>query len=435
MKEIDSLKSLIQASVSPYHCISEAAGRLTKAGFSQLELGSPWDLAAGSAYFVPAYDSTLIAFSIGPLTPGVSPSLRIAAAHTDWPCLKLKPSPELSSHGYGKLNVEVYGGPILSTWLDRPLSIAGKVCLMSDDPFHPQVQFFCSPKPVLTIPNLAIHMNRDVNKGVELNPQVDMLPLAAVLTDQINPDRFFLDYLADQLHTAPENILDFELCLFNPEEGCTLGLQGELFSSPRLDNLTSVEACLSGLISAGQSASAADRIQVVALYDNEEIGSRTKQGAASNLTERVLEKIYLSLGYNRCDLLDGLFNGFLLSLDVAHAIHPNHPEKCDIKNQITMGDGVAIKLASSQSYATDASHASVIQGLCIRNKIPYKKFSNRSDSRGGSTLGSISSAFLNIPTVDAGIPILAMHSSRELMHIQDQKALNDLVKAYFHSGV
>ena len=430
MKEIDSLKSLIQASVSPYHCIAKAAGRLAEAGFSRLELGTPWELSAGNSYFVPVYDSTLIAFAVGGIAPGLSPTLRIAPPPTDCPCLKLKPSPELSGHGYGKLNVEVYGGPILSTWLDRPLSVAGKVCLMSDDPFHPHVRFYCSPRPILTIPNLAIHMNRDVNKGVALNPQVDMLPLADVLTDQLNKDRFFLDFLADQLHTTPESILDYELCIFNPEEGCTLGLQGELFSCPRLDNLTSVEACLAGLISARQSAPQANSIQVIALYDNEEIGSRTKQGAASNLTERVLEKIYLSLGFGRSDFLDALFNGFLLSLDVAHAIHPNHPEKCDVKNQITMGDGVAIKLAASQSYATDASHASVIQALCQSNGIPYRKFSNRSDSRGGSTLGSISSAFLNMPTVDAGIPILAMHSSRELMHVNDQKALNELVKAY-----
>ena len=426
-----SLQNLIQASVSPYHCIIEASKRLSAAGFIPLSPGEPWNLTPGGSYFVPVYHSTLLAFSLPTDAKTAAPALRLAAAHTDWPCLKLKPSPELSVHGYGKLNAEVYGGPILSTWLDRPLSLAGKICIQSDDPFRPETRFYRSPRPLLTIPNLAIHINRDVHKGVELNPQVDMLPLLTVLTDSLDKNGFFLDFLAKELQVSKERILDFELCLFNPEEGCTLGLENELYSSPRLDNLTSVEACLYGLINAHNESQQDGLIRAIALYDNEEIGSHTKQGAASNLTERILEKIYLNLGYGRSEFLDSLFGGFLLSLDVAHAIHPNHPEKCDIKNQITMGSGVALKLAASQSYATDASHVSVIQGLCQANSIPFRKFSNRSDMRGGSTLGSISSAFLNMPAVDAGVPILAMHSSRELMHADDQDALNRLVEAYF----
>lgn len=427
--ETDSLKTLIHASASPYHCIMESARRLEAAGFSRLELNASWDIVPGGAYYVPAYDSTLMAFTVGTdLTS--APALRMAASHTDWPCLKVKPSPEVESHRYGKLNVEVYGGPILSSWMDRPLSLAGKVCLETDDPFRPEVRFFSHEKPLLTIPSLAIHMNRDVNKGVELNPQVDLLPLLTVLEENLEKDGYFLRFLSEELQVEADRILDYEVCLYNTEEGCSLGLRGELYSSPRLDNLTSVEACLDGMIAAKKAAPRDRLIRVIALYDNEEIGSSTKQGAASNLTERVLEKLYLSLGYGRADFLNGLFSGFLLSLDVAHAIHPNHPEKCDIKNQITMGDGVALKLAASQSYATDASHASVIEGICRANHIPYRKFSNRSDLRGGSTLGSISSAFLNMPTVDAGIPILAMHSSRELMHKGDQAALNRLVRAY-----
>lgn len=455
MTEIDSLKSLINASISPYHCIQEACRRLSQAGFERLELSKPWNITPGGAYFVPAYDSTLLAFTIdrnlkkpsdaksSPLQ--TAPVIRMAAAHTDWPCLKLKPSPEVSGHGYGKLNVEVYGSPILSTWLDRPLSAAGKVCVASEDPFHPETRFLCCTKPLFTIPNLAIHMNRDVNKGVELNPQIDMLPLAATLPDPLNGNRYFLDFLAGKLSVDPKTILDYEIYLYNQEEGCLLGLKEELFSSPRLDNLTSVESCLTGLIAAHKGEgpeksslpmaqeSASPVIRVAALYDNEEIGSHTKQGAASNLTERILEKLYLSLGYERTQFLDGLLGGFLLSLDVAQAIHPNHPEKSDIKNQIPLGSGVVLKLAASQAYATDASCISVIEGLCRANQIPCRKFSNRSDIRGGSTLGSISSAFLNMPTVDAGIPLLAMHSSRELMHREDQKALNMLTAVFFQA--
>ena len=207
------------------------------------------------------------------------------------------------------------------------------------------------------------------------------------------------------------------------------GLDGEFYSAPRLDNLTSVQACLSGIM----NSTAGNEIHVIALYDNEEIGSSTKQGAASLLMDRVLEKLFLSLGCSRETYLNALFDGFMLSLDVAHAIHPNHGEKCDIKNQIHMGDGVAIKLSASQSYATDATSTGMIESICRNAKIPYRKFSNRSDMKGGSTLGSISSSYLTMRTVDAGIPMLAMHSAREVMGTADQKALVDLVTAYFNA--
>lgn len=426
INEINSLKQMIAASVSPYHCIQAAKNRLENAGFEEVSLTGNWNLKKGGSYFVNVYDSTLIGFTIGENLSD-SPDIRIAASHTDWPCLKVKPSPEVVSNRYGKLNVEVYGGPILSTWMDRPLSIAGKVCVEGIDAFHPETIFINHEKPLLTIPNLAIHMNREVNNGTAFNPQTDMLPLLAVITEELDKDHFFLNLLAKEAGTAPEKILDYEIMLYNTEEGATLGLDDALFSSPRLDNITSVEACLSGIMANRRS----NGINVIALYDNEEVGSATKQGAASGLMERILEKLFASLGYDRTVLINSLFGGFLLSIDVAHAVHPNHPEKCDIKNQITMGDGVAIKLASSQAYATDASHASIIEGLCRSHSIAYKKFSNRSDIRGGSTLGSISSGNLNIPTVDIGVPMLAMHSSRELMACSDQKALVDLVKAYF----
>lgn len=419
----------LEASVSPYHCIKEAERQLSAASFQPLSLTENWQLQAGGRYFINAFDSTLLAFSLPENIPSSSRPLRLrlAAAHTDWPCLKVKPSPEVSTGRYGKLNVEVYGGPILNTWLDRPLSMAGKVCRMTEDPFHPETIFVHHPHPLFTIPNLAIHMNREINKGMEYNPQTDMLPLAAVLTEELDRDHFFLNFLAQETGADPEDILDYEIYLYNTDPAQTLGLKGEFLSSPRLDNITSVQACLTGLT----EGSCHDGICGIVLYDNEEVGSFTKQGADSQLLERVLEKIFLSLGLDRQALLNSLMSGLMLSLDVAHAMHPNHPEKCDIKNQIVMGDGLAIKLAASQAYATDASWASVIEGLCRKNHIPFRKFSNRSDIRGGSTLGSISSALLNMPTVDAGVPILAMHSSREVMHINDQEALEELTRVFF----
>ena len=198
MTEIDSLNSLIQACVSPYHCIKEASRRLSEAGFTKLELHKPWSLKSGGAYFVPAYDSTLLAFTVDDDLDKSLPLFTFRIAALDWPCLKVKPSPEVSGHGYAKLNVEVYGGPILSSWLDRPLSAAGKVCIASQDPFHPETRFLRCDRPLFTVPNLAIHMNRDVNKGVELNPQVDMLPLGSVLSDSLERDSYFLNFLAKE---------------------------------------------------------------------------------------------------------------------------------------------------------------------------------------------------------------------------------------------
>lgn len=428
MNHLEQLGQLISASVSPYHCILKSADILKNAGFAELSLSGSWKLEKGRSYFINVFDSTLIGFSIGN-DPGPAPALRLVASHTDWPCLKVKPSPELSSGHYGKLNVEVYGGPLLGTWFDRPLSMAGKVCVTGENPMEPKTIFVDFKRPVLTIPNLAIHMNRQANEGVAINPQIDMLPLLTRITEDLEKESFFTEALAVEAGVSKEDILDYEIYIYNTESGTTTGLKEEFYSSPRLDNITSVQACLSGIT----DSTCRSGIHVIALYDNEEIGSHTKQGAASALMDRVLEKMFLSLGYSRETYLNALFDGFQLSLDVAHAIHPNHGEKCDIKNQIFMGDGVAIKLSASQSYATDASCTGVIESICRNNQIPYKKFSNRSDMKGGSTLGSISSSFLTMRTVDVGIPMLAMHSAREVMGSADQKALVDLVTAYFNA--
>jgi len=425
-KDYLALERLLMASVSPYHCILEASRQLEESGFEKLSLTGDWTLEADHGYYLPVFDSSLIAFTIGS-DLGDKPSLRMEAAHTDWPCLKLKPNPEVSTDRYGKLNVEVYGGPILNTWLDRPLSMAGKVCVAGSNPFAPQVHFIDMKRPLLMIPNLAIHMNREVNDGVKLNPQVDMLPLLTMITETLDKDHFFLNLLAAETGCQPEDILDYEIYVYNLDSCTTTGLHNEFISSPRLDNLTSVQACLSGITSGFRKGG----INVIALYDNEEIGSRTKQGALSVVTERALEKLFTALGYNRDTYLNAVMDGFLISMDVAHAMHPNHKEKCDIKNQISMGDGVAIKMAANQSYSTDASCISVIEGLCRSHQIPYKKFSNRSDMRGGSTLGVLSSTLLAMKTVDIGVPMLAMHSARECMGTSDQAALVALATKFF----
>lgn len=426
LDHIQQLDHMVTACVSPYHCILECASQLKAEGFEELPLDQSWKLSPGKSYYVNAFHSTLMAFQIGAALTDI-PDLRMIAAHTDWPCLKLKPAPEVTTSRYGKLNIEVYGGPILSTWMDRPLSMAGKVCLKSNSPFSPNTYFVDFERPLITVPNLAIHMNRSVNDGVALNAQVDMLPLLTVLTDTLEKDNYFLNLLAAEIHAEPDAILDYEIYLYNTDSGTTLGLNEEFYSAPRLDNITSVHAALNAI----KQSDRMDGINLIALYDNEEIGSHTKQGAASSLTERIIEKIYLSLGYSRDAFLNALLHGFLLSMDVAHAMHPNHTEKCDIKNQIILNDGVAIKMAANQSYATDAAVVSVIEQICRQSEIPYKKFSNRSDIRGGNTLGSIASGVLSMKTADVGVPLLAMHSARELMGVQDQSALIDLASEFF----
>ncbi|KXA69961.1 aspartyl aminopeptidase domain protein [Megasphaera sp. MJR8396C] len=269
-------------------------------------------------------------------------------------------------------------------------------------------------------------MNRKTNQGIELNPQKDLLPVLGLDGKDVTK-HFFLDFLSETCRCLPEAILSYELTVYPAESGCRLGWHDEFVSSPRLDNLTSVLASLLALVGADE----ADGLNVVALFDNEEVGSHTKQGADSAVLSRILGRIYHAFELTDDDLSADLAKGFMLSVDVAHAIHPNVPEKCDITNQPQMGRGVALKIASSQSYAGDAEAVAVLKGLCRKADIPYQIFMNRSDLPGGSTLGSLLSANLPIRTMDIGIPITAMHSCRELMGAADQDALTDLITAFF----
>lgn len=424
----ETAKRLIAAaniSTCAFTAADEAMRKLEQAGFTELKLSEEWFLERGNGYFINIYDSTVFAFKIGKsFDRGM---LRVAAAHTDHPCMYIKPHPEMSTKGYGKINVEVYGGPILNTWLDRPLSVAGRVALRSDNPFKPIAKIIDIRKPIFTIPNLAIHMNREVNKGVELNRQNDMAPLATILEEEMNKDNFFMEYLAEHLQVDVKDILDFELYVYNTDKGERVGMREEFISAPRLDNITSVVACVQGIISTSRE----NGINVIAIFDNEEIGSRTKQGADSNLFGFVMEKLYNSLGYGREDYLQAVLEGFLLSIDVAHALHPNKPEKSDPTNTNMMNDGIVIKRASSQTYATDCETIAMLEMICHDNDIPYQKYACRSDGTTGSTLGTIANKYIPMRAVDVGVPILAMHSSRELMGVKDQAYMERLVEAYF----
>jgi aspartyl aminopeptidase len=420
------LFELLQEGVSPFYCVKAAQERLQKAGFEALDYGCEWNLKKGGKYMMQHHGTTLFAFTVGSnfTEDGM---LRMAAAHTDYPCLRIKPNADFQTESYAQINVEVYGGPILNTWLDRPLGVAGRVVVRSEDIFSPRVLLYRSKKPLLIVPNLAIHMNRDVNKGVELNAQTDLMPILDALPKEQKTTDYFLTFLSGELSVAKEDILDFELNTFVMEEPCSLGIADSLISSPRLDNQTSVEALLSAIVEGERT----DGINLIALFDHEEVGSNGKQGAGSILLHDLLHRIYANLGVSVEKTESALYRAMLLSVDVAHGLHPNKIAKMDVTNHPVLGSGFCIKEACSQSYATDAEAIAILCQICDSKKIPYQRFVNRSDIRGGGTLGAIASSLLPVKTVDIGIPLLAMHSARELMGAADMKALSDAVTAFF----
>ena len=395
MSYTGSLLNFINSSTSAYHAVLTAQNYLLRNHFVNLNLSDDWQLNAEQKYFVKVYDSTLVAFIPH---QNLRDGIRLAVSHTDFPCLKLKPKAQVIQDGYGKLNTEVYGGMILNTWLDRPLSLAGKVVLKSEDIFNPKVEFIDFKRPLMTVPNLAVHMDRTVNTGKSLNKQKEMLPLAFMQADAAEDRQdCLLSLLAQQIHCEKEAVLSYDLTVYQAENPCYLGFNSEFISASRLDNMTSVKACVEGIV------------------------------AVLN----VLERIYQACGYSHTAFLADLAKSFMLSVDVAHGLHPNYPEKNDITNKPILNHGVVIKTAASQSYAGDAESVAIIKSMCDKYKIDYQMYVNRSDIAGGSTIGSMASALLTMRTLDIGVPILAMHSARETMGKTDQRSLEFLVRAFF----
>lgn len=423
----EKLKKRIEASVSPFHSIIYAIDELEEVGFEKLELGSRWKIERGRRYYVNVYGSTLVAFAIGEKWFGEN--LRFAAAHSDFPCLKIKPSCQMEANGYIKMNVEVYGGAILNTWLDRPLSAAGRVVLKTDDVMEPEIRYIDLRKPLFIIPNLAIHMNREVNKGVELNRQKDMIPVMALsddTDDELKKDTLNR-YISRELNADEKDILDYDMFLYPVETPCSLGISGELFSAGRLDNLTSVQACIKGI----KKSVPVNGINIAVVYDSEEVGSATKQGAGSILTRSIIKRIFKNFDYDNETMECAFANGIGLSVDVAHAIHPNVPEKNDPTNKLLLNHGFGIKTSATERYASDPVVIGIIKSLCEKYNIRYQRFVNRSDIPGGSTLGAIAVANLPIRMLDIGVPVLAMHSSRETMGIDDQLYLERILEEFF----
>ncbi len=420
MKE---LITYLNRSHSPYHAVEYSKELFKNAGYEELTLEDKWHIKKGGKYFVDCYLSSLYAFTVGNEPSGM---LRLAAAHTDYPCFRIKPDAIIKSGGAVKLNIEPYGGGIYSTWLDRALSIAGIVCVKGEDPFDVKEILFDFEKPVMIIPNLAIHMNREVNKGVELNAFNDMMPVCALDGTHIGND-FLIEKIAEKIGCSKDDIISYDLCAYATEEAKIVGLNDEFILSQGLDNITSVSACVHGLLSSDRK----DGINLIALYDHEEIGSKTKQGADGALNTFIIEKIMASLGFDREEYLNTLMGGMLLSCDVAHAVHPSKIAVTDPTVNAKLGGGVVVKMNYNQKYPTDPKSVGIVYSICEENNIPYQKFMNRADKAGGSTIGALASSNMAMRAVDIGVPMLAMHSAGESMAVKDQESITDLVRAYF----
>lgn len=409
------LLEFINESVTAYHGAYAVKTMLDEEGFSELKENEKWNIEKGGKYYVMKNQSAVIAFEVGE-GDLEEDGFRLIGAHTDSPTFKIKPKAEMTTENtYVKLNTEVYGGPILSTWFDRPLSIAGRVALKGASPLKPEVRLVNIDRPLLIIPNIAIHMNRSVNEGYAINKQKDTLPLLGFINDKFEKDQYLVTLIANELGVDKKEILDFDLFLYEYEKGCLFGLDNEFISAGRLDDLWMVYAGVKALLDSKSIKST----KVMVAIDNEEIGSLTAQGANSALLKTILERIALALGKDKEEFFRALSNSVMISADLAHAVHPNLAEKHDPTNHPVLGGGPVIKMAASGSYSTDSYASAIFQSICTEEGIPFQKFVNRSDVKGGTTIGPMSAADLTIPVVDMGAPLLGMHSVRELATVVD----------------
>lgn len=413
-KTTTELLALLDASPVNFLAAQYVEQQLEAAGFVHLDAADPFPpMCAGDQYYVTKNGTAVFAFRVGTQSPAEA-GFKLICAHSDSPGFRIKPHAAMACEGnVVKLNTEVYGGPILYTWFDRPLSVAGRVLLRGDDPLHPVMRRICVKRPLLIIPHLAIHFNRKVNEGNNLSKQKDMLPVLGMVKDKLEAGNLLINILCEELGVTAEEILDFDLSLYDVQKAMVVGAGEEFVSSGRLDDLAMVSAGLHAMLNSGVTA----MTQVLAVFDNEETGSGTKQGAASPVLRNVLKRVCGS-GEN---LYRAVERSFMISADMAHAIHPNYPEKHDPTNHPVMGGGPVIKINANQKYVTDADSAAVFAEVCRKAGVPFQYFVNHSDSAGGSTLGNILTAQLPMRGVDMGNPMWAMHSVRETASVLDQE--------------
>ena len=414
----EKLFDFIKRSPTAFHAADTAAKILTEAGAARLTEGAPWKLERGKKYFVTRNGSSLIAFAVPDSHPK---SYMISAAHSDSPSFKIKPSGELKDKNFVRLSTEKYGGMLCATWFDRPLSVAGRVVVKTEDGVESRLVDL--GRPVAVIPSVAIHMNRNANENASYNPAVDMIPLVC------KGDGFSLAQEAARCAGASaDDILAHDLFLYVPERGTAVN---DLIMAPRLDDLECVFASLEAFVGCEPDKS----VPVMCVFDNEEVGSATKQGAASTFLEDTLERISLALGHDSADHRRLLSCSMMLSCDNAHSVHPNHPELSDSANCPVLNGGVVIKYNANQRYTTDAVSAALFSLICERAGVPTQRFANRSDMPGGSTLGSIANTKVSVNTVDIGLAELAMHSCFETAGADDAEYLIKALSAFYGSYI
>ena len=398
---------------------------LLDAGYEELRECETWSLKKGGKYFTTRNGSSIVAFHIGNTLEDYH--FQITSSHSDSPTFKVKEVAELQGKGgYIQLNTEGYGGMLCSTWLDRPLSLAGRVLVKEGNTIQSKLVSF--DKDLVLIPNVAIHMNRDVNNGMKYNNQVDMLPLFSA-GECVKDDYYQL--IADELHTEKENILGSDLYLYNRMEPTIWGAKEEFISSPKLDDLQCAYTSLKAMIN-GKNDKA---VNVFVCFDNEEVGSGTKQGACSTFLYDTLQRINDNLSFAKEDYYRAVAKSFMVSCDNAHAVHPNHPEKTDAENCTFMNKGIVIKYSANQKYTTDAISSAVFTDICNKAEVPVQHFANRSDAAGGSTLGNLSSQKVSMHTVDVGLAQLAMHSSYETGGIKDSYYMVKALETFYNTNL
>lgn len=413
----------IEKSPSCYHVVENFSKMLEEAGYQPLAEEARWNLEKSGKYYVTRNRSSLVAFQI---PDGEIKNFQITASHSDSPCFKIKENPEMKTDGhYVELNTEKYGGMICAPWFDRPLSVAGKAVVRWEDGIQERLVHI--DRDLLMIPNVAIHMNHKLNDGYSYNAQKDMIPLFG---DETAADSF-RELLAQHLKVSQEDILSTDLFLYNRMPGTIWGANKEFISSARLDDLQCAYATMQGFLAGGHPES----ISVCCVFDNEEVGSSTKQGAASTLMQDVLERICLCLGKGREEYKMLIANSFMLSADNAHAVHPHHLDKADPTNRPYMNHGVVIKYNANQKYTTDSVSAAIFQEICRRADVPVQSYVNRSDVPGGSTLGNIANRQVSLNTVDIGLPQLAMHSPYETAGVKDTWYLIQAVTAFYSTAI
>lgn len=427
MSKIESLLKFMDNSPCNFLAVKTIKGILTENGYTEKHLEEKIDASAGDKFFVTKNDSAIFAVKVGK-RPVAETGFRIVAAHTDSPCFRIKPNAEmLSDGGIVRLNTEVYGGPILYTWFDRPLSVAGRVILKGDDALRPVSATIKIDRPLLTISHLAIHFNRAVNEGNRLSKQKDMLPIIAKVNDSLEANNMLLNLVANELKVKVEDIIDFDLVLYDTEKACTFGLNNEFISCGRLDDLSMAHAAITALVeSTGDDATC-----ISAIFDNEETGSGTKQGAGSPVLANVMRRLVEQQGGNYDDFCCAVAKSFMISADNAHAFHPNYGEKYDPTNHPSLGGGPCIKINANCKYMTDAHSAAIFKSLCIEAGSPFQYFVNHSDVAGGSTLGNILTSQLDLEGVDVGNPLLAMHSVRETASVDDHINMTKVMTHFF----